>query len=121
MAWFEGKVEAITRGAYRTVSNAVEAGDEITKHHIETRGTAKSGKRGRIDSGAMRDLVDHETQLVSQDEVVGRFGWLGESPYWARYQELGTQYIEPMFALSDAAEEVGQDYLAEMRKVVRDA
>lgn len=121
VAWFETKLREINRGAFRAISEAAEAGENITKHHIATRGTAKSGKRGRIDSGAMHDLVGSEAHLINADLAEGKFGWLGESPRWAEYQELGTEYIQPMYALADAAEEVGEDYVEEIRKVIKNA
>lgn len=120
-AWFEGKVRELTEAAVDALEEAMEAGENITKHHIETRGTARSGKRGRVETGEMRDSVSSDTVRSSKDEAIGRFGWINRTPYWARFQEAGTKYIEPMWALSDAAEEVKIDYLNAMDEVVRDA
>lgn len=119
-AWFEQKVNQMTRRAIRATEEAAERGEEITKYHIETRGTAKSGKRGRIETGQMRDSVTHATEKRTIDEVVTRFGY-DNGPYWTKFQEQGTKTIEPMYALVDAAEEVVADWREDIAKVVRDA
>lgn len=120
-AWFEAKVNELNRKSFRALREAMEAGENITKHNIENRGTAKSGKRGRIDTGTMRDSVESDAKLVSPDEAIGRFGWLNKKPDYVKYQEPGTQYIEPMWALQDAGEEVMQDYLRDMNDIVKDS
>lgn len=119
--WFTAKVEAITRGNYRALSDNMKDGEEITQTFIATRGTEKSGKQGRIDTGAMLDAVDSDTKLVSKDEAVGRFGWLEKKPFYAPYQEDGTQYIAPMYALSDAAEIVKLQLIKDISDNVKDA
>lgn len=120
-AWFEGKVRAINAASRRALEDAMEAGENITKHHIETRGTEGTGKRGRIETGKMLNSVDHSVKNTGPDSMEGRFGWLNQQPAWALYQEYGTKYIEPMYALSDAFEEVKIDYLRDMEDAVRDA
>lgn len=118
-AWFEQKVDRMTRRAIRATEEAAERGEEITKYHIETRGTAKSGKRGRIETGQMRDSVSHGTDKRTVDEVVTHFGY-ENTPYWTKFQEEGTKTIEPMYALADAADEVVADWREDIAKVVRD-
>lgn len=119
--WLESKLKRLTDGSVRALSEAMEAGENITKHNIETRGTEASGKRGRIDTGKMLDKVDSKTEILGDGEAEGRFGWTDKEPFYARFQEDGTRFIEPMYALSDAAEEVLVDYLSEMDDVVRGA
>lgn len=120
-AWFEAKVNAITRGNYRALQDAMKEGEEITQTFIATRGTSGTGKQGRIDTGAMLDAVDSETRLENKDEAIGRFGWLEKKPFYAEYQEAGTKYIAPMYALSDAAEIVRDELLKDIGKNVRDS
>lgn len=120
-AWFEAKVRQLTSESFNALEDAMEAGENITKHNIETRGTIKSGKRGRVETGEMRDSVQSDTVKQGPDVMIGRFGWLEKKPFYAEFQEDGTKYIEPMYALSDAAEEVKIDYLEKMEGIVRDA
>lgn len=102
--WFQAKVDEINRKNFAALRGGMQDGEEITQTFIATRGTEKSGKQGRVDTGAMLDAVDSDTTLKSKDEAIGRFGWLKEKPSYAQYQEDGTRYIAPMYALSDAAE-----------------
>lgn len=105
LAWFNAKVESLENGNREA---AIEAGDEIrdtTKRYISTRGTAKSGKQGRIETGAMLNAVDSEVTTNLRREVEVRAGY-HEAPFYTPFQELGTVRIEAMYALSDAAEEV---------------
>lgn len=120
-AWFEAKVRKLTAESFQSLEDAMEAGENITKHHIETRGTEGTGKRGRVDTGEMRDRVTSDAVKQGSDVMIGRFGWIEKKPFYAEFQEDGTKYIEPMYALSDAAEEVLQDYLRDMDGIVRDA
>lgn len=120
-AWFEAKVNAITRGNFRALQENMKDGEEITQTFIATRGTEKSGKQGRIDTGDMLDAVSSEAKLQNQDEAIGRFGWLKEKPFYAEYQEAGTRYIAPMYALSDAAEIVKDQLLKDISDNVKDA
>lgn len=118
--WFEFKVDRMNRRAIRAVEDAAEKGDEITRHFIETRGTAKSGKRGRIDTGQMLDSVDHETLKRTSDEVIVSFGYK-DTPYWTKYQENGTTAIPAMYALQDATDEVLTDLKEDLEKVIKNA
>lgn len=120
-AWFEAKVNEINRKNYRALQDNMKDGEEITQTFIATRGTEKSGKQGRVDTGAMLDAVDSDTRLKSQDEAIGRFGWLKKRPFYAEFQEDGTQYIAPMNALSDAAEIVKIQLVKDISSNVKDA
>lgn len=120
-AWFQAKVDQINRKNYAALRKNMNDGEEITQTFIATRGTEKSGKQGRIDTGAMLDAVDSDTQLKSKEEAIGRFGWLKEKPTYAPYQEDGTKYIAPMYALSDAAEIVKIQLMKDISDNVKDA
>lgn len=108
-AWFDRKVDNLNRRTFRALDDSMKEGEEITQTFIATRGTSGTGKQGRVDTGKMLDSVGSDAKLLNKDEAEGRFGWLNEQPFYAEFQEAGTQYIEPMYALSDAAEIVKQE------------
>lgn len=103
-SWFDRKVENLNRRTFRALDESMKEGEEITQTFIATRGTSGTGKQGRVDTGKMLDSVGSEAKLLNKDEAEGRFGWLNEQPFYAEYQERGTEFIPPMLALSDAAE-----------------
>ena len=112
-SWYDALIDEINDKARKAVRDAVEKGEAITKYNIENSGTLKSGKRGRVETGEMRDAVSGEITKDTADEIEGRFGWKN-GPAYARYQERGFTHVsgvpvEGMFALSDAAIEVLQD------------
>ena len=116
--WFNALVDEIHDKARKAVQDAVEEGANITKHNIENSGTLKSGKRGRIETGAMRDAVSSGIIADNDEAVIGRFGW-ASGPGYAKFQEQGFQHVsgvsvEGMFALSDAAVEVAQNLEKEL-------
>lgn len=119
--WFEAKVNEMNRRNFASLRDAMKDGEETTQTFIATRGTQKSGKQGRVDTGKMLDSVDSETALVSKDEAEGRFGWIKKTPYYAPYQEEGTKTIPAMYALSDAAKIVIDELAKDIGKNVRDA
>lgn len=124
-SWFKSKLERIAEIIEETAEDAAEKGESITKHHIETRGTAKSGKRGRIETGRMRDAVKGSVSDKTATSATARFGWLEGSPEYAKYQEPGFKHrggvtVEGMYALTDAGEEVIQDAKEDLRSKLRD-
>lgn len=119
-AWFDAKVENLENGVREAGIDTAEKGANITKHHIETRGTAKSGKRGRIETSAMLNSVDDAILKDTKDEVITRFGY-SDAPYYTVFQELGTARVEAMYALADAAEEVVADLVEDIERAVKNA
>lgn len=119
--WFEAKVNEMSRKNFGSLRDGMKDGEETTQTFIATRGTQKSGKQGRVDTGKMLDAVDSDTKLVSKDEAVGRFGWIKKTPYYAPFQEEGTRTIPAMYALSDAAKIVMDELVKNISKNVRDA
>lgn len=85
-----------------------EYGAELVRDVVETSGTAKTGKRGRIETGAMLEGVDSDYHDTS-DGGEATWGFVRPTPY-TKYQELGTQFIEPMLAVDDAFPNVDTDY-----------
>lgn len=123
MAQINARIEEMTRRARRTVQEAADKGRDLTKQHIETRGTAKSGKRGRIETSAMLNSVSSGTVSADIGEVVTRFGY-ENSPYWTQFQEPGFNHVggvtvEGTYALQDAAEEVFKDLRRDIGDAVR--
>lgn len=124
-SWFQSKMNDISNIIKETAEEAAEKGENITKHHIETRGTAKSGKRGRVETGEMRDKVTSKVSDVSPVSATAEFGWIGGNPDYAWFQELGFVHrngvtVEGMYALTDAREEVVQDVKEDLRSRLRD-
>lgn len=117
-------MKQITDIIHEVAEEAAEKGENITKHHIETRGTEKSGKRGRVDTGAMRDAVTGKVTEKSPDSATAVFGWVEGSPEYAKYQEYGFKHrggvdVEGMYALTDAGEEVMDDLKEDLRSRLR--
>lgn len=122
--WFRGKIEAIEKGNAEIIAETAHRGEEITKHHIESRGISK---RGRVETGKMRDSITSRVVTDSADRVQAHFGWLETREDYFAYQEGGFRHkgsgqdIPGMYALVDAAEEVFEDMKEDIRKNVRDA
>jgi len=90
------------------------------KEFTATRGTAKSGKAGRVDTNAMLDAFKGEV-TKGANEVAGRFGFLDAKELYFKLQTssgfMHGDFIEPTFALRDAADIADDD----LRKAVREA
>jgi len=115
MSWFEAQVDEIRDTGKNAVQETTQEGAELVRRYISTRGTAKSGKQGRIETGAMLNSVDDQIVTESRDEIVGRFG-MGDAPEYAVFQEYGTSTIEAMYAITDAAEQMGDKFIAAVRR-----
>lgn len=107
--WVDNKINGVDNALAATVEHVAEFGENKTKEFIETRGTAKSGKRGRIETGEMRDSVKSGTVKKGRNHHQAEFGWMSHSPSWAKYQEQGFTHVggspvEGMFALGDAGD-----------------
>lgn len=120
-SWFEEKVRDLNRKTFRALQENMKDGEEITQTFIATRGTPGTGKQGRVDTGKMLDSVSSQATLKNQDEAEGRFGWINKTPFYAEFQEAGTRYIAPMYALSDAAEIVIKQLRQDIGEAVKEA
>jgi len=121
-AWFQESVNEIMADVNDIVADAIEEGGNITKHNIETRGTAKSGKRGRIETGKMRDAVNSQMVKSGTRDAEGKFGWIDGYEDYYGYQEGGFEHVggvtvEGMYALTDAGEEVWQNVVDDVKRV----
>lgn len=109
------------------VSDAVEQslilGKATVKEYISTRGTARSGKAGRIETGKMLKSVRSRKGTFSRVTAEGVFG-LGRGPYYSLFQEegfrhyLSGRWVEGMFAVVDSRDLV-RDFLEARLKAVR--
>lgn len=117
-SWAREKVQNVQRAARLAMDDTVELGKNTMEYNIATRGTAKSGKRGRIETGDMLQSVDSRV-VGGGDNIVGAFGWLDQNPDYALYQEFGTSNgIEPMLALTDAFEDAQVEFVTRFDKMV---
>lgn len=96
-AWINGVVKDIEGAAKNAVQESVEEGESLVRGRVSS--------LNRIESGKMIGSVSGEVLGSSSTEVTGRFGFK-DTPYWTVYQEYGTQNVEAMYALTDAAETV---------------
>ena len=125
--WFRQKMVRIEEGATDALEQAMDDGAESMRHHIKTRGTAKSGKAGRIESGDMlKDVKARVYPGTDKGNQVGRFGWLDNRENYYGFQEGGFEHVnggsvEGMYAIVDAAEMAFSEFQREMRRAVRDA
>lgn len=117
LAFFREKVDNLENGARDAAINAGEEIANLTRHHIETRGISKPG---RIETGAMLNSVDSRVTENTTDRVQVKAGF-HDAPSYTVFQELGTRSIEPMWALTDAAEEVLPKLRRDIDGVIRRA
>jgi hypothetical protein len=109
--------QAIERGSEIVRENG-EYGAELVRDTVETSGTMKSGKRGRIDTGTMLGSVNDEFETIPNG-AQSTYGFLNP-PDYTKFQELGTQYIEPMNAIDDAAANVEVDFKNDIDRMMKD-
>lgn len=102
----------------------VDTGADLMEAHIETRGTVKSGKRGRVETGRMLGAVDSEV-FKRGTTLVGRWGWLNEWEKYFLYQENGfrnawsREDVAPMHALYDSFFHQREALFSELAKKLR--
>lgn len=123
--WLDDKINGTDNALMETAEEVAEKGKNITQYHIETRGTAKSGKRGRVETGAMRDAVSGDARRVSRGRAQAEFGWNSKTPEYAIFQERGFTHsggtqVEGMYALADAADEVLSDLKEDLEQRLKD-
>lgn len=120
--WFQGILSSIEKGAQEGLEEVSKTGETQIKNFITTRGARTSGPQGRRRTGDMYNAVAART-----NPRVSNFGWInGAKPYYL-YQEGGFthsgsgEWIEGMYAVTDAADNTFQEFKAHMDQVVRDA
>lgn len=113
-------------GVFEDVSDAVEEtlklGKATVKEYISTRGTEKSGKAGRIETGKMLASVRSRKVRFNRSTAEGFFG-LGQGPEYSKFQEYGFthnrtgKWVEGMFAVVDSREVALQFLSARLRSI----
>lgn len=116
-SWARERVRDVRAAGREAMDDTVELGKNTMQYNIETRGTAKSGKRGRVETGDMLEFVDGRV-AGGGDKIVGEFGWLDRSPSYSLFQEYGTQFIQPMMALQDSFDDAKVEFVARFDKLV---
>jgi hypothetical protein len=91
------------------------------KRFTETRPSAKSGKQGRIETSDMLNAIDGEVFWDSIDRLVGKFGFTDRQEMYFMWQTTtgfrhykSGEFIEPTFALRDAAVAAIQNLIGRM-------
>lgn len=124
--WYRSKMAKVEKGTEKILQEAGAEGERLMKEYIATRGTAKSGKQGRIDTRAMYNAVGNRILGRGGSQQV-RFGWVsGTRKDYFAYQETGFEHkggvtVEGMYALSDAADKVLRDLEKNLRGVMKNA
>jgi len=105
---------------YRRMEQVMREAVEDYRKFTSSRPSAKSGKEGRIDTGAMLDAVTYRVEQV-ENEIVGEFGFLNAPEFYMFLQtdtgfvhHLSGEFIEPTYAMRDSAIEAVRK-LAERR------
>lgn len=103
------------------MERTAETGEQLMKAFISTRGTTKSGKRGRIETGKMLDSVHSEVKR-SGTTITARWGWTKDVEKYFLYQENGfrnawsREDVEPMHALFDSFMQNRELFLGELSR-----
>lgn len=109
-AWFDGRLKDTRDSIIEIAQDTADEGAEMVRDRIETSGTVKSGKRGRIETGAMLAAVRSEV-TVTPTVITAAFGWLNTFSDYFGYQDRGFihyrsgEEIPGMMALQDAFDE----------------
>lgn len=124
--WFRGKVTNIESGAAQALQDAMDDGAIMMADLISSRGTAKSGKAGRIETKKMHNDVDSLVTLADSGRVTGRMGWVRKRENYYALQEGGFEHspgvtVEAMYALHDAADWAMQQFEEDLKDVVKNA
>jgi len=104
------KFSELTTRLTQDMGQAIQVGVEAAQQVVDTSGTTKSGKAGRIVTGDMRKELASKTTKASNTMVEGEYGWLEETPFYWLYQEYGFKHylsgelIVGMFALRESSE-----------------
>lgn len=118
--WYRGVRTDIEQSTIEEADDFARTGAAYMKEFISTRGTAHSGKRGRIDEGIMLNAVG--SRSASGVGRTASFGWLREKRDYFLYQEggffnvLAQRQVEGMYALADAAELAMARFNASMKR-----
>lgn len=109
---FTGKLDQMIAAAQEAMEEAVTEAARFIEEAIRTRGTPKSGKQGRIETGLMYESVDNEVE-VNGALIKGKLGWRNFQLYFQLQEEgfihLGGEQVPGMMAFEDAKPFVRQE------------
>lgn len=116
--------EAILDAAPMTMEKVVREAVETAKAYTASRPSAKSGKAGRVETGAMMEAIQGEV-TGSRTEIIGRFGFIHDhKAYYTLQTTTGFRhnfsgaFIAPTLAIIDAAREAEQNMYAMFGTIV---
>lgn len=92
---------------YAALNEVIAQAVNDMRRFTETRPSAKSGKAGRVDTGAMLESIAGKTFYEGVDKIVGQFGFLNRQELYFWLQTTngfrhGSALIEPTLAGRDA-------------------
>lgn len=124
--WFRGKVAKIEDGAQEVLQDAMDDGAYLMADLISSRGTAKSGKAGRIETKQMHNDVDSAVKSYGEGKIRGTMGWIKRKEFYYSLQEAGFEHspgvtVEGMYALADASDWAMKQFKQDMDQVVKNA
>lgn len=120
-AWFDGRVNDVKESIIDIAQDTADEGAEMVRDRIGTSGTVKSGKRGRIETGAMLAAVRSEV-TVTPKVITAAFGWLNAFSDYFGFQDRGFihyrshEEIPGMMALQDAFDESKANLESRLRR-----
>lgn len=118
----DGKMKQIMARGSEIVRDNGEYGAELVRDTVETSGTMKSGKRGRIDTGTMLGSVDDKFETIPNG-AQSTYGFLNP-PDYTKFQEFGNSEFavafDGMFAIDDAAANVEVDFKNDIDRMMKD-
>lgn len=112
-------VQSVTKGF--DMQSLVEEAAQTMELFIATRGTPKSGKQGRIDTGHMIQSVSWRVELDGGN-LIGEFGWTETQEPYFYYQEAGTRsgaMIPAMLALEDAGIMAREEFMRRLSAAMK--
>lgn len=111
------QIESLTEEIRHDLIQAGEDGATAMEFMVATRGTAKSGKQGRIETGALLDSIDSRVTKDTKTELEVEYGYI-KGTAAAGYdvpQEYGFHHyksgvwVDGIHALRDSAIQVEHD------------
>lgn len=107
--------EAILDAAQPTMEEVVREAVQAAREYTASRPSAKSGKAGRVETGAMMSAIEGEV-TGSRTQIIGRFGFIHDhKAYYSLQTTTGFRhnfsgaFIAPTLAIIDAAREAEQN------------
>lgn len=125
--WMQTAISKIESANRESMTQAISQGNQLMKEFISTRGTANSGKKGRIETGLMIGAVQDRVTERTKNVWKGSFGWLDMQEDYFFYQNDGFNHVgsgkkvEGMYALQDAAGAVWLTLREDIERNIRDA